>query len=257
MNRYCCYILYIFLWTGSGVFISLNAQNNQSLDSLVVQKDSLSKKKYTFNGYPYVFYTPETELAVGAGGIVVFYTDSDSIVKPSKIGFGGYYSTLKQYKISLNPSFYFLENKLFIKTPLSFGSFVDKFWGLGNESVETGSESYKKNVFSASLFIQSPPIFFSADRSGLIIDYNNTEIIDKEENEYLLNDSIPGSNGGKILGIGYDLTWDNRDNIFFPNSGGYQYFKFLIYPSGLSDFAFTQLEIDIKNKKTCNQLSHS
>jgi outer membrane protein assembly factor BamA len=56
-----------------------------------------------------------------------------------------------------------------------------------------------------------------------------------------------GSDGGTIFGFGYDLTWENRDNIFFPNSGGYQYFSFLIYPSGASDFKFIDIELDVRH----------
>jgi outer membrane protein assembly factor BamA len=225
------------------------AQNNLILDSLTIEvKDSLKNRKFTFNGYPYAFYTPETELAFGAGGIIIFYTDAeDSTILPSKIGFGGYYSTLKQYKISVNPALYFFKNKLFIRAPLSFGFFVDKFWGIGNDTENTGTEQYTKQVISASFILQSPPIFFASDRSGLILDYNKTEIKDKKENELLLQDSVSGSNGGEVFGIGYDLTWDNRDNIFFPNTGGYQYFKFSVYPSGISDFFFTELELDVRH----------
>jgi len=236
------------IWIFFFIFSQAQAQHIEVLDSLTQGKqDSVSKRKLTINGYPYAFYTPETEFAFGAGGILIFYADNDSITRPSKIGFGGYYSTLKQYKISLNPAFYFFKNNLFIRLPVSFGFFVDKFWGIGNDTPETGNEQYSRQGIAASFILQSPPVFFAADRSGLIIDYDKTDIIDKKENELLLNDLVTGSNGGEIIGIGYDLTWDNRDNIFFPNTGGYQYFKFLVYPSEVSDFFFLEIELDVKH----------
>ena len=216
------------------------------LDSLTLGRDSVKNYKSTFNGYPYAFYTPETELAFGAGGIFVFYTSKDSIVYPSKIGFGGFYSTLGNYKISANPAFYFFENNLYIRAPISFGFFVDKFWGVGDDTPETGNEQYTRQDFSVTLYLQSPPIVFSADRSGLVIDYNNTEIIDKRENPLLYDSTLIGADGGSILGFGFDLTWENRDNIFFPNKGGYQYFRFSIYPSGVSDFYFIDIELDVR-----------
>ncbi|RKY90432.1 MAG: hypothetical protein DRQ01_09190 [Ignavibacteriae bacterium] len=222
-----------------------NAQEEILSDSLLIKTDSLRVKKINFNGYPYAFYTPETQLAFGAGGIIVFYTKpSDTILKPSKIGFGGHYSTNNQYKLSVNPALYFNENKLFIRTPISFGVFVDKFWGIGNDTQENGTEQYERETITASFILQSPPILFSASRSGIILEYDKTTITDKKENELLKNDSIVGNKGGELYGIGYDLTWDSRDNIFFPNKGGYQYFKLIIYPE-FSDYNFGLLELDV------------
>ncbi|MCZ6701608.1 MAG: BamA/TamA family outer membrane protein [Ignavibacteria bacterium] len=245
------YIEILYFIVFFGFFLNIhqaNAQDKIVLDSLLIKNtDSIVKKKVSINGYPYVFYTPETQLAFGAGGIVVFYTKSgDTILKPSKLGFGGYYSTTNQYKLSVNPALYFNENKLFISTPVSFGVFNDKFWGIGNDTQETGNEQYERENISASLIIQSPPILFSADRSGFIFDYDKTTITDKKENELLINDSIPGIKGGEIYGFGYDLTWDTRDNIFFPNKGGYQYFKLIVYP-GFSDYNFGLFELDISH----------
>ncbi|MCZ6900798.1 MAG: BamA/TamA family outer membrane protein [Bacteroidetes bacterium] len=237
----------VLLWLALNISSSVDAQHNVVLDSLSFDiSDTTSNRRLTFNGYPYVFFTPETELAFGVGGIFILYTEENKIIFPSKIGVGGYYSTLKQYKISLNPAFYFFENKLFIRTPVSFGFFVDKFWGIGNGTTETGNEQYERQGISASFILQSPPIFFAADRSGLIIDYDNTDIKDKKENVLLQDSTLTGIDGGEIIGIGYDLTWDNRDNIFFPNTGGYQYFKLLIYPE-ITDFLFAQLELDTKH----------
>jgi outer membrane protein assembly factor BamA len=218
------------------------------LDSLTILSDALKDFKPTINGYPYVFYTPETEFAFGAGGIFVFYTAKDSTLNPSKIGFGGYYSTLKNYKFSVNPAMYFFGNNLFIRLPVSYGFFVDRYWGVGDDTPAVGNEQYSRQDFSATFYLQSPPIVFAADRSGLVIDYNNTEIIDKMENSYL-NDStatVTGSEGGQLLGFGLDLTWENRDNIFFPNSGGYQYFRFTLYPEGASDYKYLDIELDVR-----------
>ena len=217
------------------------------LDSITIGKDSIKDYKPTFNAYPYAFYSPETEFAVGAGGIYVFYTAKDSVMFPSKIGFGGYYSTLKNYKISITPAIYYFENKLFIKAPVSYGFFVDKYWGQGDESLETGNEQYTRQDFSATLYLQSPPKIFSADRSGLVIDYNYTEIVDRKDNSLLNDPDLIGADGGAILGFGADLTWESRDNIFFPNSGGYQYFKFLYYAPIIDDYKFIDIELDVRH----------
>ena len=223
------------------------AHSDAVMDSLSMKKDTTDRYKSKFNAYPYAFYSPETEFAVGAGGIYVFYTAKDSLLYPSKIGFGGYYSTLKNYKISVNPAFYFLSNNLYVRLPVSFGFFTDKYWGLGGDTPESGNEQYTRQDISATLYLQSPPKIFAADRSGLVIDYNNTEIIDKKDNEQFNDSTLVGGDGGTLLGFGVDLTWESRDNIFFPNSGGYQYFKFLYYAPVLDDFKYIDIELDVRH----------
>ncbi len=117
--------------------------------------------------------------------------------------------------------------------------------GLGPDTEVSGNEAYTKKYFTASLTLQVPPVIFAADRTGIIFDFNHTEIVDKRTNEFLINNEVTGSNGGNVFGIGSDLVWDSRDNIFFPNTGGYQYFKIVIYPEfDLPTFSF--LELDVK-----------
>ena len=78
---------------------------------------------------------------------MVFYTADDTIISPSKIVLGGYYSTKKEYKITLDPTFYFFENTLYARMPLSFGYFVDKYFGIGPNSPDEGDENYISQVF--------------------------------------------------------------------------------------------------------------
>jgi outer membrane protein assembly factor BamA len=202
-------------------------------------------KRSSFNAYPYAFYSPESKLAFGAGGIYIFYGGQEKDLKPSKIGFGGYYSTNKQYNISINPNLYFFENKLYIEFPTSYGYFIAKYWGIGDDVPVYDSASYAVTTFKTTLKVQVPPEFFSAHRTGLILDLDFTEMTDKRGNELLQNDSLPGSNGGNLIGLGTDLVWDSRDNLFFPNSGGYQYFKVVVYP-GMSDYTFSLIELDVR-----------
>ena len=224
--------------------VSLAQEKEVEETTIPIIKGDSTTNSSSFNAYPYVYYTPETSLAFGAGGIFVFYTGDSPELKPSKLGFGLMYSISKQYRIGLNPKFYFFDSKLYIETPLSYGYSIDKFFGIGPDTESTGSEKFTKKYFTASLTLQVPPVIFAADRTGIILDYEYTEITDKMENELLLNDEVTGSNGGHTFGIGGDLVWDSRDNIFFPNSGGYQYFKVVVYPEiDISAFSFMELDV--------------
>ena len=242
--QYLKLLFFLFLLS-----IGLNSlgQQQKSLEKVKWKKEKdTTARKSSFNGYPYAFYSPETKFAVGAGGIFIFYSGQDSILRPSKIGFGGYYSSNKQYKVSMNNVYYFFKNKLYVSLPLSYGYFINKYWGIGDDTQDTLSPQYSQTTFSATLTVQLPPRWFAADRAGLILDYDYTDIVDIMENEILLNDSVIGVDGGNILGFGTDLLWDTRDNIFFPNSGTYQYFKAVIYP-GIGPYSFALFEFDVRH----------
>jgi len=207
-----------------------------------------STKRSSFSAYPYVFYSPESQFAVGAGGIYIFYAGQEKDLKPSKIGFGGYYSTNKQYKLSVSPNLYLFDNYLYIEAPTSFGYFINKYWGIGDDVPDFENASYAIQNFTTTVTVQIPPLLlFSADRTGLIFDFDQTDIVDKLENDKLEDETLPGYEGGTVMGIGTDLLWDSRDNLFFPNSGIYQYFKTVIYPGGISDFNFALFEFDVKS----------
>lgn len=232
-------------------FLSYCQDGKQVIDSLVVRGlDSVKTKKITFNGYPYAFYTPETQAAIGAGGIFLFYTKAKSEgLRPSKIGFGAFYTTNKQYKFSVNPSVYFNSNKLVFQMPISFGYTQDKFWGIGNETEETGTEAYFREDFDIQIEVQVPPLLFFSDRSGFVIDYKHTNIVDMGENQFLKDGSVTGYQGGNIFGVGVNLIWDRRDNLFYPTSGHYQYIKFIAYTEP-SDYTYTTFELDVRFYKT-------
>jgi outer membrane protein assembly factor BamA len=178
--------------------------------------------------------------------VYLFFYGSDTLIaKPSQIIIGGYYTTNDQYSISINPEMYFFSNDLYISAPLSYGYNVTRFYGIGPSTPDTGNVNYTSKVVSGTLTILGPSIWLTADKAGLVFDYNYTEIVDKEDNQYLLNDEVLGSNGGDYGGVGVNAVWDTRNNIFYPTDGKYSSIKFMSYPVG--DFIYYTTELDVKS----------
>jgi outer membrane protein assembly factor BamA len=217
----------------------------QDKDSTGTKKDSTSKKQLSLDAYPYAFYTPETELAIGAGGILIFFAGDSSITKPSKVVLGGYYTTNNQYYLSLDPEMYFYDNKLFVSAPLSLGYYVTRFYGIGPATADTGNVDYISRVYTGTLSVLGPSLWLTADKAGIVFDFNYTEMVDKENNSYLENNEVLGSEGGQYLGIGLNAVWDTRDNLFFPNDGKYTSLKFVSYPIG--EFIYYTTEFDVRS----------
>ncbi|NOX66282.1 MAG: BamA/TamA family outer membrane protein [Chlorobi bacterium] len=218
-------------------FISeLNAQSDS---------DTTGTSGITFFGYPYLFYTPETNLAFGAGGMMYFRTAKQSDLNLSNILLSGYYTINNQYNLTLSPELYFAHNRYIVRGEFSFGKFLDKFYGYGSNAKKISNPDYFTQDFGINLN-------FQADVSekfeiGAIYDFLYTSIIDKKSNPFLLNESVLGSNGGISSGLGIKFVWDSRNYVYLPTSGGYYMFSVVYYVKALgSDYEFNNYLLDLR-----------
>lgn len=220
--------------------------STQALDKIEI----VQSRHGRFLVFPYVFYTPETALAFGIGGIVTFYTSEYLGLRPSKLSLSGYYSTNKQYKFTLTPQVYLMRNQLFLSMDWVYGHFLEKFYGIGNSTPENGTEEYTADSWGLMVSIQLPPLFISKNpntKIGLLFDYVNYQIDDVKDNPYLPDPELPGSGGGHHNGIGISWGLDNRDNIFYPTHGMFHQFMALFYLKELgSQDVFQRFKLDLR-----------
>jgi outer membrane protein assembly factor BamA len=208
--------------------------------------DSTSQIKSSLNAYPYAYYTPETQLAFVAGGVYTFYTKKDSLLNPSNFTLSAYYATVKAYQFSLVSNLFFNRNRMAFYFDVVYGHYVERFYGIGNDTPDLGDKAeYVLDNVGGLIDFEVPPLVFISNRAGVVFEYRDYSIVDAKENPYLQSDSIPGSTGGVISGLGLVYIWDTRDHVFFPNSGGLTKTTFLIYVKGLgSDYKFTWFEVN-------------
>jgi len=217
---------------------------------LYSQSDSDTTRQYKLNlsAYPYVYYTPETQFAFGSGGVVTFYTKKDSLLNPSNVTFSGFYSTNKSYELSLVSNLYFARNRMASTIDIRYGHKVDRFYGIGNNTRDFGTEQYILGNVGGMIDFQIPPAIIISDRAGLVFEYKKYTIVDTKDNPHL-NADIPltGRVGGIVSGVGLVWIWDTRDQVFFPNHGGMTQAKALIYTKDLtSDYTFSWVEINAR-----------
>jgi len=219
-----------------------------SVYPLVVSK--VTTRGTHLSAYPYVYYTPETELAFGAGGIITFYTDTAAALRPSKVAASGYYSTKGQYKFSLLPQLYFGKNRYLLGADLSYGFYVDKFWGIGPSRDDIANEDYAARAWGAELVAQFPPFlkWLGTSRVGVKYDLLDYTIAEDRDNPFIVGDSVVGSNGGLSSGLGLVWVWDRRDHAFFPEHGIYYQVEAVWNASAFgSDFDYGRYEVDLRN----------
>ncbi len=198
--------------------------------------------------YPYIFYTPETELAFGAGGILYFRTESDRFLNPSQILLSGYYTINNQYSISVQPELYFARNRYYSSLLLAFNKILDKFYGIGNDTPESEKAPYLANAVDIEAKFRMPAIVLPEEiLVDLIYDFRYYDVIDKKENPILINDLVTGSDGGLSSGIGFGYVWDDRDNIYYPNSGMFHQFRAVFNMQAIgSDLDYNDYRFDLR-----------
>ncbi len=230
-----------------------SAQAPHDSTQALVKGEILKTRNTSISAYPYAYYTPETQLAFGAGGIVTFYTSEEKILRPSKATVSAYYTSNGQYKFSLSPQLYFGQNTLFMSADVTYGYYVDKYWGIGNDTPDNNDEDYTSRAFGldANVQVKPPKDFIGNTRTGLVLDFWDSSIADKKTNPYLLSGETKGSDGGISSGLGVNLIWDTRDEIFWPMKGGYSQGKAVFYgPTLGSDFNFNKYEVDLRQYKS-------
>jgi hypothetical protein len=191
--------------------------------SLAAQEepDTAGVRGLNWFAYPYAFYTPETNLAFGAAGIMYFRTERDRLLNPSQVLLSGYYSINDQYDVTLSPQFYFSRNRYYASLETGFKKVIDKFYGIGNNSEDTGKEPYTANAIRAELVFQMPPILLTYVKLvGLIYRYNYYLILDEMENPLLRTDAVAGTEGGASSGFWIRGTISIHHPAVFSTSSG-------------------------------------
>jgi outer membrane protein assembly factor BamA len=213
------------------------------------QSDSTESARSSIDGYPYVFYSPETRLAFGAILIATFHAARDSTTRTSSIALNAFYSLNSQYNISLTPEIYFAGNRQWCTATLEFGRFTDRFWGVGQAAADNEAIEFTKQV--AHILLRAQTALFGYARAGIILEADQTMIRDEEERARLEKEGSIAPGGARSTGIGASLTWDSRDHAFYPGNGGLYQFESALFPEFLgSEHAFTRTTLDLRRYVT-------
>ena len=243
MKRLYTILLVIFF-----VQFIMFSQTEISDSSVTEIPDTLGIGGVDWFAYPYIFYSPETSLAFGGGGIVYFKLYNKPEAKSSSITPSFYCTINGQYDITIIPELFLLDDNLKIWSKLNYSSYFDRYYGIGNNSPEIENDQYLQNNFQAQIKLQ-PKLFDDRLNIGINYEIRNMTVADVKGNPFLENDtSLVGRNGGLTSGLGLAVAWDTRDNNFFPSSGGYyEFFASNFFEFLGSDFNYNKKIIDLRH----------
>ncbi len=229
------YILLAVLFTISQLFAQTNA-------------DTSKVKKIEYAFYPMAFYTPETEFAVGAGGMIYTRLGSKIGLKPSKVQLSAYYTTNHQYSFSVLPIFYFGGSANIInESKFIYSKEISKFFGIGNNTPEIENPEYEINFFRFYTEVGFETGLAQNLHVGFVYEYTLNDITDKRKNIELIDNTVSGSNGGKTSGFGLLFIVDNRDNIFYPTKNSFFKIRMIFMGTNWgSDYTYSRIVADYR-----------
>lgn len=227
------------------IFLLFGSFNIWGQDSTAV-KDTKNHKMFDWYAYPFAFYTPEVNLAFGAGGIMYFRTSHRKNTRPSKITLSSYYSINNQYLVYLYPIVSFNRNMDEASAEIYFENKVDKLYGIGNDAPDITAPGFQYTNFS--IIAKFKREFIENFFVTAAYEFMSYHISDARDNQFLNNDEVYGSQGGISSGLGYGLTIDNRDNVFYPSKGNLLEFYALHFGSYIgSDYKFNSFFFDLRS----------
>jgi len=168
---------------------------------------------------PLIFYSPETKFGAGVAANLSFkISKKDSTIQSSNITVLASYTQLKQTLLLVPFKLIFPKKKWVSEGEFDYTNFLFSYWGNGNlaEKQETFRDNYTRFV---SYLVRKMKYNFYG---GFRFSYENHQFleVDSSINSLLLHRSeIIGKQGGRYVGLGYQITYDNRDNIYAPFKG--------------------------------------
>jgi hypothetical protein len=195
---------------------------------------------------PVVYYTPETRLAWGLVGIHHFRLGRAlPSSRPSHYRFNFVRTQNKQSIAQVDYELYLADGKFLVDGVAKYSYFPDRFYGIGNRSLEEDREDFTSSNWRLQLNLQRR--WGRNAFIGLRLETYDVSMRAIESDGWLAGASIPGAAGGTVSGLGVFAKWDSRDNTFSPARGTYFSLFFNRFFRALGgDFAFGQVSLDTR-----------
>lgn len=206
------------LVTGFFVCVCLMSLSANCLGQTTAVPVDSTRKKGKFFPSPLLGYTPETKWYFGAGFVWYlppskkFPNSNPSVIKAVAV-----YTTNKQIESNINGESWFRNNLYKLDYSTSYYKFPNSFYGIGNNTLISNRETYGFDFFNILLNAQRKTLgkYFVGGRLFL----EHTDMYDIQPGGYFDSVEITGEAGGLNTGLGPWITYDTRDNIYFPVKG--------------------------------------
>jgi outer membrane protein assembly factor BamA len=194
---------------------------------------------------PILYYTPETKLAIAAGGLYFFRDGTDATqAHPSGIAATVEYTQRSQMQFELSPDIALLNGEYRLNGQIGFRKFPATYYRRVHDSLIEERYTPQTTYFRMSLQKSVAPNL----TAGCTVTYSSERMATVEPGGVLESGELLGSRGGVTSGTGITLTLDDRDNSFFPSSGRYYEGSYTTYQKFAgSDYTFNRWKVDLRD----------
>jgi outer membrane protein assembly factor BamA len=164
---------------------------------------------------PIAFYLPETRMGFGATGGVHFHVRPALQTSDLQAIATG---TLREQALLALTAQIFPSEQLAVGGLLRMSLYPDFFWGVGNDASARAKESFT----SRSVELQLSPERYLLPRrlrTGPRLWYRQESFRGLAPDGQLASGAVSGVDDYTAAGAGWSLSWDTRDNRFFPRRG--------------------------------------
>lgn len=209
------------------------------IDTCNVKSDSAQRY---FVAIPIAFYGEETNWGLGASAGYYFRCKDNKI---SNIQGSAIYTLKNQVSLSVSPKIYTPTHDYYYSGHIKANYYPDKFFGIGRNTPDSLEENYTSKDFS--ILLQRQRVFFGVMMAGVQAQVNYYNAVDIKPGG-LLSSGVKGMSDKFTSGLGLLLTWDNRDNMFYPTDGEFYKASLMVYSKIFgSNLNFTRLTVDLRN----------
>jgi outer membrane protein assembly factor BamA len=192
---------------------------------------------------PVISYAPETSLQLGAYGMYYFRLDPDS--HRSTLGGMATATLKKQVVVELKPTLYFARGDYRLDAHLELQQFPDRFYGVGNGVHEQETERYERRF--ARLTTSFRRRVAGPFHVGLATHHVLMKIKQQDADGLFATRDYLGENGGASSGLGFAMTFDDRDDHAFTTRGFLLDTKLVTFLRAWgSDYQFSSGTIDAR-----------
>ena len=181
----------------------------------VASPDTLSRSK---SGWlfilPVLAYTPETRFMFGLTAGRYHRFDMDPESRPSTLTPTFIYTANNQVLFFLPADLYWQRDAYHATGVLGYSYFPDKFYGIGNNTPDSLEEDFTSKSFNFMGTLQK--MIFKNIYFGGKYNFVYGDIVEREPGGLLDSGLVPGSDGGRAVGLGLMLDLDSRDDIYYP-----------------------------------------
>ena len=201
-----------------------------------------SNERSEFILIPLPIYTPETKAALTLSAL--YHSRENESDNPSTYMAFLAYSQLNQFRIAGTSQSYLADGRFSVAGGVGFADWPDKFFGIGTDNTKDDEEDFTSRSVDVRLAVQYRIIKHL--RAGVGTEFRNYEITDIEAGGLLDTAGVRGTQGGNVFGIGPVLTYDSRDNSFFPREGWLARLSATIFPENPGDYKFQRYRVDVR-----------